>query len=223
VHSLQSTGHLNKHQGDFIAQLKERLQAPLPGRAAQYKMANFNRIRETDLAAPRPDSAKVACVLNLLHESNGKWHTTLIRRTVNPKDRHSGQISFPGGRYEEQDPSLEMVALREAEEEIGTPIQQIEILGQLTELYIPVSNFVVHPFVGVYHGTPTFQAQEDEVDKLLTPALDVFTSPAIRQHTNMNLPDGRILKEVPYFAIEGEIVWGATAMILSEFLEVLGM
>jgi hypothetical protein len=113
------------------------------------------------------------------------------------------------------------VALREAHEEVGVSPLQVEILGRLTELYIPVSNFVVHPFVGVLLGPPDFTPQPGEVEAILTPSLTLFSQFENRKVTDLTVGQGIKLTGVPYFEVEGRAVWGATAMILSEFLEVM--
>ena len=202
-----------------IELLRKRLAAPLPGRAAQYRMASMHRLEELGYNPVPPPDAKVACVLKLLYRRDNAWHTLLIQRTQNPRDRHSGQVSFPGGRFEENDGALVNVALREAQEEVGVLPGQVEVLGRLTELYIPVSNFVVHPFVGLLHGPADFVPQPGEVELVLTPSLDVFTRPENRKQADITVGSGITLKNVPYFDLDGRMVWGATAMILSEFLE----
>jgi 8-oxo-dGTP pyrophosphatase MutT (NUDIX family) len=206
----------------FIQSLRAQLQLPLPGTVAQYRMAGIRRLAEQNAHALPPDDAKVACVLNLLFQNDGVWHTVLIERTKNPRDRHSGQVSFPGGRYEDRDGALENVALREAEEEIGIPASSVHILGQLTDLYIPVSNFLVHPFVGVLQGAPDFKPQIGEVAAILTPPIHLFAQAVTKKVIDLPLPQGITLKDVPYYDINGTIVWGATAMIISEFMDVLG-
>ena len=205
---------------DLKHRLMERLSGALPGRAAQFRMITPRRLEELGPNFEVPDHAKVACVLNLIHFSEGQWRTVLIQRTVNPRDRHSGQVSFPGGRYEETDGSLESVALREAEEEIGVPVDRIQLLGRLTELYIPVSNFLVHPFVGLLEGPPSFVPQPGEVEHILTPAISIFEEPTTHKISDLTLGTGVTIKNVPYFEVENRVVWGATAMILSEFLEI---
>ena len=208
---------------EFIEHLRARLAAPLPGRNAQYKMASMRRLEELGFNPVPPPDAKVACVINLLHRrENGRWHTVLIQRTDNPRDRHSGQVSFPGGRYEESDGALVNVALREAHEEVGVSPVEVQVLGRLTELYIPVSNFVVHPFVGVLLGKPDFRPQPGEVESILTPELGIFSRPENKKTTDLTTGSGVTIKSVPYFDVDGRVVWGATAMILSEFLEVMG-
>jgi 8-oxo-dGTP pyrophosphatase MutT (NUDIX family) len=210
-----------KFMDPFVDTLRQRLAGPLPGRDAQYKMASMLRLQELSPHPAPPVTAQIACVLNLWFLQNGIWHTVLIERTANPRDRHSGQVSFPGGRWEATDGELANVALREAEEEVGVPARHVEILGQLTDLYIPVSNFLVHPFVGLLHTPVNFQAQPGEVEAILTPALSVFLSSENRKQTDVKINQGITLQNVPYFEVEGRIVWGATAMIMNEFLELL--
>jgi len=205
----------------FAAYLRLRLAGPLPGREAQYQMASMRRLEELGVNPVPPSDARIACVLNLLHWHQDHWRTVLIERTVNPRDRHSGQVSFPGGRYEEGDGDLVNVALREAHEEIGIRPPQVQILGRLTELYIPVSNYVVHPFVGLLLDEPMFVPQPGEVEHIFTPALSVFTDSRNKKTKDITILQGIIIKDVPYFEVQNRVVWGATAMIMNEFLEVL--
>ena len=113
----------------FINDLQERLSAPLPGRAAQVKMANIRRIEELGLSYTIPEHVKIASVLVLFHQSDedADWRIVLIQRSANPLDRHSGQVSFPGGRVEADDLSLAAAAQREAHEEVGVPPAKVEI------------------------------------------------------------------------------------------------
>lgn len=203
----------------WLTHLRTRLSGPLPGRAAQYRMASTRRLEELQQLPAPPSDARIACVLNLLHRQGDEWRTVLIRRSVNPRDRHSGQVSFPGGRWEESDGALANVALREAEEEIGVPAGAVEIIGQLTELYIPVSHFLVYPFVGVLREPVSFRPQTGEVEGILTPPVSLFCAAESRKVKDIAIGQGLVLRNTPYFDVEGHIVWGATAMILSEFLE----
>ncbi|MCC7466265.1 MAG: CoA pyrophosphatase [Saprospiraceae bacterium] len=202
----------------FIPTLRKRLAGPLPGREAQYRMAFAHRVEELQKRLNPPDNARKGSVLLSLWQEEGQWHTALIRRTENPRDRHSGQISFPGGRHDETDGSLAHTALREAQEEVGIQPEKVEILGQLTELYIPVSNFSVYPFVGLLQEPPSFQMQAGEVEQVFSPTLSHFLDPNIRQTADVLVGGQLQVREVPCFMVEDRAVWGATAMIISEFL-----
>ncbi len=203
---------------EFIQKIQTRLDAPLPGPEAQDRMAHAVRSSYPG----KTEDARIACVLLALYPKNEEWHFVLIQRVSNnPNDRHGGQISFPGGGLEANDASLEHGALREAEEEVGIIREDVQLLGRLTEMFIPVSNFIVHPFVGALDYTPTFIPQVTEVQQILEVPLKEFLHPANRKKTEIHLSDKLVLKNVPYFDIQGHVVWGATAMMLNEFQEVL--
>jgi 8-oxo-dGTP pyrophosphatase MutT (NUDIX family) len=202
--------------------LLEGLQRPLPGQVAQYKMAHVLR---QQIPAPSP-TARRAAVLALLYPYTGEgiWDANLIfiqRASRDTRDRHAGQISFPGGSQELDDENFAATATRETWEEIGVPIEKIEVLGALTELYIPVSNFLVAPFVGYIDHRPDFIRQESEVDAVLEIPFDSFFNPAARQLMNKELTNGMRLTNVPYWNVSGHQVWGATAMITSELIELV--
>ena len=204
----------------FIEKIKARFINPLPGRVIQSKMAPLVP-REF---VPDPD-ARIACVLALLYPKNNDWHIALIERmsSDNKNDRHSGQISFPGGQYEDSDGLLARAALRETEEEIGVISKDITIIGQLSDMYIPVSNFLVHPFVGYMTYAPIFVPQLSEVKDILEIPIPKLLDPSTIQSTDIKISTGMILKDVPYYSLNEHIVWGATAMMLSEFLEVVNV
>jgi 8-oxo-dGTP pyrophosphatase MutT (NUDIX family) len=205
----------------FIQQLAERLQGPLPGREAQYRMAHAVRTQYPHAA----EHARKAGVLALFYPKDDRWHIVLIERdSRNPNDRHRGQISFPGGQFEPGDQTLANTALREAEEEVGAPAKDIQLLGALTELYIPVSNFSVSPYVGMMNYAPTFSPQQEEVNDILEVPFELFTDPGnVRQKDMAVGPNGSLkLRGVPYFHIFDRTVWGATAMMLNELVELLG-
>jgi 8-oxo-dGTP pyrophosphatase MutT (NUDIX family) len=200
----------------FIQHLAERLQAPLPGPEAQFRMAHVARRH----AATPPPNARQAGVLALFYPKALDWHIVLIEREQNnPNDRHGGQISFPGGKHETGDATLMHTALREAEEEVGAPAEQVQVLGALTPLYIPVSNFQVNPFVGFLSDMPTFRLQTEEVRSILEVDFHTLRAPHTRQSTTIRIASNMALSNVPYFNVQGKVVWGATAMILNELLE----
>ncbi len=202
----------------LIENIKNQLSLPLPGIDAQYKMAHAIRRQPPTI----PEDARVACTMALLYPKNEDLHIVLIQRTSNnPNDRHGGQISFPGGGAEETDDSLAATAIREAHEEVGVDPQLVNVLGALTGVYIPVSNFNVYPFVGFSDTRPSFTPQESEVHAILEVPLSVLMDEKTRSITNIPISKRMTLQNVPYYDIEGHVVWGATAMMLSEFLEVV--
>jgi 8-oxo-dGTP pyrophosphatase MutT (NUDIX family) len=203
----------------FAHKLKEKLHCPLPGQAAQYKMAHA--VRRSEM--PPPTDARQAGVLALFYPKDTGWHLVLIERSnTNTRDRHSGQISFPGGKYETGDGSLSATALREAQEEVGISPESVELLGQLTNLYIPVSNFLVNPYVGITCETPRFRPQQEEVQAILEVPFELLRQPETRQEADLTIAQNITLRRVPCYQVFGRAVWGATAMILSELLEVAG-
>jgi len=207
----------NSMDDRLIYNLEQGLKAPLPGQEVQYQMAHVVRRR---VDQPPPD-AKQAGVLALFYPRNEQWHLVFIERQAQyKKDRHAGQISFPGGRYESHDGSLKQTALREAEEEIGLDASKVEVLGKLTELYIPVSNFQVNPYVAVTTKTPSFQPQESEVRDILQIPFELISRPETQQKTDLQLSQQITLRNVPYFDLYGKILWGATAMMVNELLAV---
>lgn len=200
----------------FIHSVKAKTGVPLPGMAAQYKMAHINR-PPGDLEIP--SNAREASVLMLIYPDGEQASTVFIKRAgKDHRDRHKGQISFPGGKREMIDRDLSDTALRETEEEIGVPAHSVQLLSPLTPLYIPVSNFLVHPFVGFRHEKPKFILQTEEVEDVIEIPLNHFRSPTTLYHTDIPVHNGIILKNVPCYDLNGTVLWGATAMILSEFL-----
>ncbi len=203
-------------QTQLIKSLSRNLNMPLPGKEAQQEMAPSSRRRYVEA----PADAKIACVLALLYPKDGAEHLVLIERQGHPNDRHRGQIGFPGGKLEPTDDSNAAGALREAEEEVGVPTHQVNLIGALTELYIPVSRFKVFPFVGYSEQRPDFIRQESEVKSILEVPFDTFFSESVRKQKDIRVAKNITLPRVPYFDLEGHVVWGATAMMLSELIAV---
>ncbi len=202
----------------FIQGLQTALQGELPGYSAQLKMSHSFR----NMFPQYVQESKDASVLILFYAKNEAWHIPLIQRpSSNPNDPHSGQIAFPGGRYEEEDGTFQQAALREAQEEVGIKPKDVQILGKITPLYIPVSGYLVHPFVGYLDYEPTFVLQEEEVHSVIEAPLANFQDETNLHQKDMEFSGGRSLKGVDYFDIEGKVVWGATAMMMNEVLELL--
>lgn len=196
----------------FISNLSLELKKTLPGESVQNKMSPIVR-GDLNLTLPFREAA----VLILLYPEKKKPATLFIKRTEYD-GVHSGQISFPGGRNEKNDLSMGMTALRETEEEIGINSQKIKLIGQLTSLHIPVSNTKVYPFVGFIEKKQTYTADPLEVEYIIEAPIEEIINPLIVKSEKMKIRD--IELEVPYFDISGHQIWGATAMILSEFIEI---
>ena len=189
---------------------KEVLRQALPGEEAQRKMAPTFRGSFPDQGEPVR-----AAVLILLYPVDMETHLVLIKRNVY-NGPHSGQVSFPGGAWEVDDLSLEHTAIRETREEIGIQVD-MEILGALTPLHIPVSNFLVSPFVAWMDQQPDFQPDPSQLQYVMEVSL--------RQLMDAEVLDSEVLYhrgrpvKTPFYRVGQEKVWGATAMILSEFLQ----
>lgn len=190
----------------------------LPGMEAQVRMAPPGRETYQQPGQEPRDAA----VLVTLYPRDNQWHIVFIERAKsNAQDRHRGQISLPGGKRDAGDKTYAETALRETQEEVGIPADKVRLIGQLSELYIPISNFYVYPFVGFLEETPMLVRQEDEVESILEVPVNMFIRQQARKKTRMRLSNGVLLPDVPYFDLDGRILWGATAMIMSEFLELL--
>ena len=149
-----------------INQLKYKLAEKLPGIDSHIKMAPEHRAEELFKINPDDLNPRLSAVLIILFHEDGKLKIVFIRRSEYV-GIHSGQIAFPGGRYEESDKDLKTTALREVEEEIGIKTDTVDILGHLTDLYIPPSNFMVRAFVGYVNEKPVFNINEREVQEVL--------------------------------------------------------
>jgi 8-oxo-dGTP pyrophosphatase MutT (NUDIX family) len=182
--------------------------------AAQMKMAPRPRI--TIRMPDTPGRPRQGGVLIILYENMGRTHLVLTRRRDDLQS-HAGQISFPGGRREDGE-SLQTTAFREAHEEIGVEPAELALLGRLSSLYIPPSDYEVHPFVAWYeNGRPHFTPQVSEVAEILEVPLSHLLDPATRVVEKWELRG--FLLDVPFYLVAGHKVWGATAMMLSELLE----
>lgn len=197
-----------------IEHVRAAMRGPLPGIQAQITMSPTLR------AFDPPPGAKPrqAGVLLLLYPIGTALHLVLTVRTSD-LNHHSGQISLPGGGWEEGDASFQETALREAQEEIGIVTDGLEHLGPLTPLYIPPSNNVIHPFVAYTSQQPTFRPDSREVAELLDVPLHLLLDPATRHEEDWNWRGTSL--HVPFYAVNEHKVWGATAIVLAEFLALL--
>ncbi len=195
----------------YIAQLE------LPGIAAHSIMAPLERVES--LKPGKGSNAKKAAVMMLFYPKIEQTHIVLIVRNTY-KGVHSAQIAFPGGKYENDDVDYAFTALRETHEEVGVSPEEIEVIKAFTPMYIPPSNFMVYPYLGVANRPLQFTADPSEVAAIIELPLAVFLSQEIVTSAAMTTSYA-VAIEVPAFNIEGKIVWGATAMMLSELKEVI--
>lgn len=191
----------------------------LPGAQAQVKMSPPFRQTYT-ISEAKIRGAKESAVLILLYEKQGEVHLVFTERKVY-KGAHSGQISFPGGKKDAVDISLEYTALRETHEEVGILASKIEVVSAISHLYIPVSNFLVFPFVGVLNEAPVFVKEEKEVERIIEIPLKMLLNSENEINKKIKIPEKNIQFNTPAYQVKDIEIWGATAMILSEFLEIL--
>lgn len=199
----------------LIKKLEKALQEPLPGRKGQITMAPKPVDEERFIQNIRSDHRKGAVLMLFYPGYQQRAFLPFIKRPTYP-GVHSGQIAFPGGKMEESDADLSVTALRETEEEIGVESSNIQLLGKLSDLYIPPSNFMVSPFVGFTLKQPEFNPDPQEVLRIINCPVGTLLNKSIRKTALIEGREGYRL-ETPYFEIESEMVWGATAMMLGEF------
>ncbi len=202
---------------DFkIDEIRKKLQLPLPGHAATLK---FERNGRALFNKQADESTRSSAVMILIYPAKNTLNISLI---VRPKydGKHGGQISLPGGKRELKDENLAQTALRETQEEIGVKALDINVLGPLSSVYIPFSNFNVQPYVGYMDYLPDFYPDPREVEKIIHCTLVELCDIKNRGKKKILVETNEM--EVSGYALGGEWVWGATALILSEFIEILG-
>lgn len=202
---------------NFFNLLKAELLKELPGKEIQWEMASSDRMIKNFPKNPGKD-ARIAAVLILLYPFKGSIYTVFMQRH-NYEGVHGGQISFPGGKKEEADKDIIQTALREANEETGVDPASIEIIGKLTPLFIPVSNMLVTPVVGWTNQKPEYTEQAEEVVFLFEADLKRLLNPLLIKVKPMAIRGESI--NVKYFDYDGNVIWGATSMLLHELLTVI--
>ena len=200
---------------NFTEDLQQRLRKPLPGEAAHQKMASVARYR---LGIKPNERTRRSAVLICFYPYQNSIYLPLILRPQYD-GVHAGQMAFPGGRMERFDENLTRTALREAQEEVGIRVSDVKVLGLLTELFIPPSNFYVQPVVGILPYRPEFYPDPREVEAVVEVDLETLLDETIIGDSQIEVRG--ILVDAPFYQIQGYRVWGATAMMISELLMVL--
>lgn len=199
----------------IVERLTTAWQAPLPGVHAQARMAP--QVRGDWADGIDPTTPRHAAGLLLVYPIDDRPHVILTVRSASV--RHGGQVSLPGGVIEPGE-SIESAAVREAREEVSLDIPDLRLIGRLTPLDIPVSGFRLHPVVGVCPTRPRLAAADDEVARILEVPLSHLLDPGCLG--TRDIARGRLVREVPVFVVDDVAIWGATAMVLAEFLTMLG-
>ncbi|GAB2773135.1 CoA pyrophosphatase [Rhabdobacter roseus] len=200
---------------EFTKNLALKLKNPLPGNAAHARMISQSRLR---LAMKPNERTRKSAVLILFYPYQGEVYLPLILRPAYD-GVHSGQMAFPGGRYERTDESLIRTALREAQEEIGIRLTDVKVLGQLTELFIPPSNFYVLPVVATMPYRPDFYPDPREVEQVLEVKFREMSDKSIIGESEIQVRGVPI--QAPHYLVQSYKVWGATAMMISELIDVI--
>ncbi|MBA3682812.1 MAG: CoA pyrophosphatase [Bacteroidetes bacterium] len=201
-----------------VNKLKAELKKTLPGISAQYEMAPVSRPKFDIENLPEDQYRPSAVMILFCKDEYDNLFIPLIERMAY-NGTHSAQISFPGGKYEMADENLQNTAIRECYEEIGLRYE-IEIIGKLTRLFIPVSSFLVEPYVGVCKiKNPLIVPHEREVKSVLKLSLSQLLDDTIIEEGVVQASEFKI--KTPYFLVEGHKIWGATAMMLNELKAVL--
>ena len=212
----------------MIEILQKNLEAKLPGIKAWKRMAVNSKEGDSIeseslqkysdwLSKEKLGKMKTAAVLIGLFEKENEWYFPLIKRPMHEKN-HPGQIALPGGAKERGE-DLQETARREAFEEVGIPPEKVKMIGKLTPLPVPVSNYLIHPFVGIIKKEPDWKINSNEVEELIILKMKTLIDADNGYYEEWNLRGNQV--KVPIFKVMGKTVWGATATVLSELLDLI--
>lgn len=192
----------------------------LPGEESHARMVPYGRLKSSQYLGQANLKPRLGAVTLLLYPSKEGISSVLIKRPEY-QGVHSGQMAFPGGKVEEFDGSVLAAALRETEEEIGVSAQELRPVHALTPVYIPPSNFLVYPHLVYCNYRPDFVADEREVAEIWEYPIQHLLNDDVIQVTSVQSGLGSLKLNTPYFELNGQIVWGATAVMLNEFRDIL--
>jgi 8-oxo-dGTP pyrophosphatase MutT (NUDIX family) len=205
---------------EFLISISKIKNIPLPAESSQFKMAPPFRKELLESKKEAIKTANKAGVLALFYPNSNQQTTFVLILRKTYKGVHSAQVGFPGGKLEQNDTSLKDAAVRETFEEVGVPINHIEVLCELSQVYIPPSNFYVQPYIGISRLTPNFIMEEKEIEAILEIPLQHFLNDELEIISKVSTSYS-VDVEVPAFKLNEHIVWGATAMMLSEIKDLL--
>lgn len=210
---------LNVMNNTFIDNLKKEIEKGLPGEHSHQRMLPVNRPLSS-YALQKASSVRESAVAIIIYFENNTFKSILIQRPIYV-GAHSGQISFPGGKKEVDDIHLEYTARRETFEEVGISIHQGELIGQLTSVFIPVSGFIIEPYLYFHTEKPQLLANEREVAEIIDFHLDDLIHESSFTSMSVEFETGLIHNDVPCFQLSAKNIWGATALILNELRDIL--
>lgn len=204
-----------KEMTPFAERLRKALSGALPGHPGQALMAPSNRLRiNRDIKLDSVLSSVLLCI----YPYGDEWYICFMKRTRN-LSVHSGQISFPGGKYERDDIIMAYTAIREAKEELNIDCNEKNIVGTLSSLFVPPSKSYIHPYVACLNEAPDFKPDPTEVDEIIEVSLNVLFDPLTKRKGYREINGEQVI--IPYYSVDKHQIWGATAMILSEFEQIL--
>lgn len=202
----------------FTEELHHAFKQPLPGKTAHEILKPYLKISK-HLDAPQLLKPRIGAVMALLYPVENIPHLLFIERPVYD-GVHSGQIAFPGGKIEKGDSSNLHAALRETQEEVGIASSSITVVGPLTEVFVLASNFMVYPYVGLLNEKPEMVLEQKEVAAIMEiPLYKFFEEDVIREKPIRNALGFTLM--APYYDLNGKVLWGATAMMVSELCSVI--
>jgi len=217
---VKSAGKFHKPMLLTKQELQHKLTKSLTGMHSHLKMAPEHRISDYLNEQKLVGNAHKSAVMVLFFHDDNVLKMIVIRRSVYV-GIHSGQIAFPGGRYEEEDGDVRTTALREIEEEIGITKDKIEIIGRLSDIYVPPSNFLISVFVGYIDKKPIYKIDEREVNEVIEIPFADFFKPEVIKQKDFYVNSIKTASKAPYYDVSNAEIWGASAMVISELLDIL--
>lgn len=202
--------------------LKKSLLHQLTGNRSHQKMAPASRIDDVEIAKSKGDfaNARKSAVMILMYNEANRTKVIFIRRSFYV-GIHAGQIAFPGGRFEIEDITLENTALREIEEEIGIKSNEINVLGRLSDIFVPASNFIISVFIGFLQQKPNYSPDHREVAEIIEIDLSEFFEHDVIREKVFLVPSATQSIMAPYYKVGNIELWGASAMVMSELIDMI--